>query len=118
MLLYRILNDDFLFEYSTDGSDWPDILTVNDTTERVYTASLPSSLSGTVYVRVVDTDRTRGNRALDTIYIDEMYILSNSGAAASQQAAAAVDQLLSADSDDDDPITDALATDLALMLMG
>jgi hypothetical protein len=29
----------------------------------------------------------------------------------------AVDQLLAAESDDEDPITDALATDLALMLM-
>ena len=35
---------------------------------------LPSSISGTVYVRLVDSDRTSGNRELDSVHIDHMYI--------------------------------------------
>ena len=31
-------------------------------------------MSGDIYIRVKDTDQTRGNRVLDTIYIDHMYI--------------------------------------------
>jgi hypothetical protein len=52
-----------------------------------------------VYVRVTDTDRSPGNRVLDTIFVDNMYIASSSGAAGrSSQAmaaksAAAVDAL-------------------------
>ncbi len=38
---------------------------------------LPNTLSGTGYVRVVDTDSTQGNKALDTVYVDEMYIRSD-----------------------------------------
>ena len=40
--------------------------------ERLY--SLPSSLTGTVTIRVLDTDRTAGNRPLDTVHIDHMFI--------------------------------------------
>jgi len=48
--------------------------TSNDNT--VQTVQLPSTLSGTLYIRVVDTDRTPGNRELSTVYIDWMYIES------------------------------------------
>ncbi len=41
-----------------------------------YTFELPSDLTGTVYIRVLDTDQTIGNRSLNTIYIDYMYIES------------------------------------------
>ena len=37
---------------------------------------LPGDLSGTVYVRVIDTDRTQGNRALDSLYVDSLFIVS------------------------------------------
>ncbi|NND58109.1 MAG: fibronectin type III domain-containing protein [Xanthomonadales bacterium] len=33
--------------------------------------------SGTIYIRVTDTDQTSGNRALDTVYIDQLYIRSD-----------------------------------------
>jgi hypothetical protein len=68
--------DDFLFQYSTDGITWIDILTVTKTADddTAQTALLDSSLSGLVYVRVVDTDQTPSNSALDSLYIDEMYI--------------------------------------------
>ncbi len=42
-------------------------------------ALLPASLSGTVYIRVVDTDQTPGNRAKDTLRIDDMGIASVGG---------------------------------------
>lgn len=42
----------------------------------VQSAALPSSLSGTVYIRVQDTDRTKGRTSLDTIYVDQMFIRS------------------------------------------
>jgi hypothetical protein len=70
--------DDFDFEYSDDGgtSWWPVSMaalpTTDDDTDLV--GSLPSSLSGSVLVRVVDTDRTPGHRDLDTVWIDELFV--------------------------------------------
>jgi PKD repeat protein len=65
--------DDFVFAYSTDGSVYTNLVTVSSATEQVYSIALPASTSGTVYVRVLDTDRSWGNLDLDTVYIDEMY---------------------------------------------
>lgn len=71
-------NDDFVLAYSTDDSIYTDIVTVtkiaDDNTYQSY--ALPSAISGIVYIRVVDTDQTAGNRTLDTIYVDHMYITS------------------------------------------
>ena len=39
---------------------------------------LPPFIDGLVYVRVVDTDRTRGENSTDTIFIDDMFIRSQS----------------------------------------
>lgn len=72
-------NDNFAFEYSTDGSSWNHILTVASATEQSYVADLPAALSGTVYIRVVDTDHTRSNQSLDTVYIDYLMIESAVG---------------------------------------
>ena len=57
--------DDFLFSYSTDDINYTDMLTVTKTADDDSSNFfvLPGDLSGTVYVRVVDTDRTQGNRA-------------------------------------------------------
>jgi len=71
--------DDFVFAYSTDDAVYTDMVTVSSTSDMVYSAALPNTLSGTVYVRVKDTDQASGNRSLDTIYIDEMYVESASG---------------------------------------
>jgi hypothetical protein len=35
---------------------------------------LPSGVSGSAIIRVVDTDRTMGHQALDTVAIDELWI--------------------------------------------
>ena len=70
--------DDFLFSYSTDDINYTDMLTVtktaDDDSSNFYL--LPGDLSGTVYVRVIDTDRTQGNRALDSLYVDSLFIVS------------------------------------------
>jgi PKD repeat protein len=66
--------DDFRFEYSTDNVSFTPVLTVGSSVEQVYSASLPASLSGMVYIRVVDTDQTPGNRSLDSININHLYI--------------------------------------------
>jgi serine protease len=69
-------NDNFRFEYSRDDVTYYHILTVNSASELVYSAEVPNTLSGTVYVRVVDTDRIAGRLSYDVIYIDEMYFES------------------------------------------
>ncbi len=72
--------DDFVFAYSTDDITYTDMATVTKVADdgSYQTFDLPSDLSGTVYIRVKDTDRTAGNKALDTIYIDQMFIRSGS----------------------------------------
>jgi hypothetical protein len=65
-----------VFAYSTDNSTYIDMLTVTSTSDQVYSAAIPNSVSGTVYIRVTDTDRTPGNEFYDEIFIDEMYIES------------------------------------------
>jgi len=66
--------DNFLFEYSTDGVNFTTMVTVASASEQVYTYSLPGGTSGTVYVRVTDTNRSWDLSSLDAVYVDEMYI--------------------------------------------
>ena len=76
--------DDFEFAYSTDDSNYINMesckvtKTTDDGTYQTY--ELPTDLSGTVYIRVLDTDQTAGNKALDTISIDHIFIRSVLGA--------------------------------------
>jgi hypothetical protein len=51
--------------------------TADDDTAQSY--ALPGGTSGTVYIRVVDTDSSQGNSNLDTVYIDQIYIRSDGG---------------------------------------
>ncbi|MBU8934277.1 MAG: PKD domain-containing protein [candidate division Zixibacteria bacterium] len=72
---YRTANsegDDFAFAYSTDGVNYNSLVTVASTTEQVYSVALPN-LSGTVYVRVTDGNRSWGNTSLESIFVDQMY---------------------------------------------
>jgi len=67
--------DDFVFAYSADGgASWTNLVTVAAAADQVYSTGLPAGLSGSVLVRVVDTDRTWGNTANDSVALDEMYI--------------------------------------------
>ena len=70
--------DDFVFAYSEDDDTYIDMVTVTKTADDDTAQSyvLPSSLVGTVYIRVTDTDHTQGNQAMDTISVDQMYIES------------------------------------------
>jgi hypothetical protein len=73
--------DDFIFAYSTDDSSYTNMVTVTKTADddTAQSFALPGGTSGTVYIRVVDTDSTKGNSGLDTVYIDQMYIRSDAG---------------------------------------
>jgi hypothetical protein len=70
--------DDFSFAYSTNDVDYVELLTLIDTSDdgSFQSAPLPPATRGTVYIRVVDTDRTPGNRVMDSVYIDHMFIRS------------------------------------------
>jgi M6 family metalloprotease-like protein len=68
-------NDSFLFEWSEDGAVYLPAFTVNSTdSSNLETASLPPTLSGTVYVRVTDTDNGQGNSATDSVFVDYLVI--------------------------------------------
>lgn len=80
--------DDFVLAYSRDGSTYTDMLTItkrSDTdTPQVYT--FPGPLSGTVYIRVVDTNHDKANQQLDTLWVDHLYIwASQAGRRASRR---------------------------------
>ena len=57
--------DNFELQWSTDNSTWTVAGTLGTSSNFVLSAPLPSNTNGTLYVRVVDTDRTAGNKALD-----------------------------------------------------
>lgn len=64
--------DGFQIERSPDGvASWTQIASVGDGVNAY-------SDDGLVYVWVVDTDRTRGGNSADTIFIDDMFIRSQS----------------------------------------
>ena len=67
--------DQFRFEWWTDGSAYSEAFTVSSADAgNVQSAVLPAATSGTVYVRVVDTDNGQGNSTTDTIFVDHLVI--------------------------------------------
>lgn len=66
--------DDFVFSFSPDGVNFTDLITVTKTSDdnAPQIAPLPAGVTGTVYIRVRDTDRTAGNGNQDTISIDHL----------------------------------------------
>jgi hypothetical protein len=73
--------DDFVFGYSEDGINFIDVMAVTKTADddNPQAVALPSTLNGPVYLRVVDTDATPGNNALDSLLVDEMFIRVEGG---------------------------------------
>ena len=73
--------ESFIFSYSTDGLNFQDMLTVENFADSGADASysLPDDTSGTVYVRVVDSDQVKGNNLSDRINVDSMFIRSEIG---------------------------------------
>lgn len=59
--------DSFEFSYSLDGNAFT---AMSDPSE------FPANATGTVYIRVNDTDHTPGNQTLDTVSVDYMAIVS------------------------------------------
>ena len=51
------------------------IKTINDCSYQ--TCLFPGDMSGTLYIQVQDTDRTRGRRVLESVFIDHMYVLTS-----------------------------------------
>ena len=66
--------DDFLLEYSVDGAGFRSLVAIRSATIEHYEAYLPADVSGTVTIRIVDTDHSEGNRVSDVVAIDRMYI--------------------------------------------
>lgn len=80
--------DHFVFAYSLDNVTFHNMLIVSkDVADNTYQSfSLPPYTSGTVYVRVLDTDRTRGNLSLETLYVDDMFIVCSGDISLSEPA--------------------------------
>ena len=74
-------NENFLFQYSVDGTAWAPLVTVSGTgdVDQYATAQLPAQLGGRVYVRVVDANPAGDDRSSDTIYVDHMFIRQGGG---------------------------------------
>ena len=69
--------EDFRFSYSINGGSAQQIGTAfSGGTVQEWTVALPNDTAGTVIVRVVDTDRTKGNGVTDTVTIYEMNVTS------------------------------------------
>jgi hypothetical protein len=70
--------DDFIFAYSTNGTNYTDMVTVSKTADNnsLQWYSLPGNLSGTVYVRAKDADRTSNRTGLDSLSVDHLFITS------------------------------------------
>lgn len=70
-------NDSFQFSYSVDNTNYTEMLALGggDDASGWFSYAFPPGVSGTVYVRVIDSDRTAGNLGLDTVFVDRMYII-------------------------------------------
>jgi hypothetical protein len=67
--------DTFDFSWSANGSDWTYMFNVADTSDGdPLTFALPEGTGGTVYIRVKDTDQSKGNRPKDSVYVDFLQI--------------------------------------------
>ncbi|MGI0149935.1 MAG: hypothetical protein ACREDF_10455, partial [Thermoplasmata archaeon] len=71
-------SDDFTFAWSTDNVSFTDMLTVTKTSDDNQTQAflMPPATAGTIYVRVVDTDRTLGRSSKDKVSVDQMFFES------------------------------------------
>jgi PKD repeat protein len=74
--------DSFTFAYSTDDTSYTDMFVIGNDSNPGSLASypLPASTQGTLYVRVTDSDQNAGNRELNSIYVDHLFIRSETQA--------------------------------------
>jgi hypothetical protein len=66
----------FRFAYSTDGQTYADMFTVTEASATEQSFVLPSGISGTLYMRVSDTQRTSGLITSYSIGVDQLLIRS------------------------------------------
>ena len=69
--------DTFDFQYSLDGGSSfvsAELFNVSSTSYALYSAAIPAAPSGSIVIRVIDTDRTAGNRNLDRVDVDHLFI--------------------------------------------
>ena len=78
----------FTFSYSTDNANWT---TLGNLGPSSY--PLPSSLSGTVTIRVVDTNRSNNEKTLDVLAVDQLLIRTTTAPANLSSPLAAAEQL-------------------------
>jgi hypothetical protein len=69
--------DIFIFSYSTNDVNYSEMVTISNTKDTgAISFVLPESIQGTVYIRVSDSNHFPGNINLDTIFIDHMFVRS------------------------------------------
>jgi hypothetical protein len=68
--------EDFMFSYSLNGTSWTNMIQVTKTVDddSYQTFSLPSGVSGTVLIRVVDMDSEKFEPVVDSIFVDDFFI--------------------------------------------
>jgi hypothetical protein len=71
--------DSFTFAYSTDNVVYLNMFTVDAGNSGAQQFTLPSSLSGPVYVRVKDNQRVAGDTSSHSVQIDHLLIRSDNG---------------------------------------
>lgn len=74
--------DSFAFQYSTDGATWTPMVVVSKTADddQYQTFEMPAGLRGAVQVRAIDTDSANSEKGQETLYVDEMFFRSVTGA--------------------------------------
>ena len=107
--------DDFEIAYSKDNSTFTKILTVQGTadTNQPQSVALPGDLSGVIYVRVTDTDRTQGRTSLDTIYIDKLSIQTGSGSGSNRSPSFTIDPIVATHAIQDQAYSSTIRDDAA-----
>jgi len=71
--------DDFAFEYSRDGVNFTPMLEVSATAPGgpLQSYTFTEIAYGTLYIRARDTDRGQGNNVPDTLFVDEMFVVTS-----------------------------------------
>ncbi len=70
--------DNFVFEYSKNKTNWTSMVTVSKTADNdvLQSYAFTQDVTGLIYIRVRDLDRTTGKTKLDTVSVDHMYVAS------------------------------------------
>lgn len=67
--------DTFNFEYSLDnGVNFALLFNVDETSSSLQFEVIPNEPSGTIIIRVVDTDQSQGSREKNTVFVDHLFI--------------------------------------------